>query len=293
MSKVRLITLTLLAMLAFAGNSLLCRLALKQTGIDPASFTTIRLLSGAMMLLTVIKLSNNKSTDKRASKGNWVSAIVLFLYAGCFSFAYVNLDTAIGALPLFGAVQATMISYGVWAGERLKSLQLVGLVLALGGLAALLLPGQSAPSLYDSLLMACAGIAWGVYSLLGKGVSNPTMVTSGNFLRAVCFAFALSAIMWGDISLNRAGFWYAVLSGVMASAIGYAIWYTVSPTLSATNAAIVQLSVPVIAALGGIVFLGESISLRLALCSLTILSGIALVIVKKEQTSNDNGGDIN
>lgn len=242
MSKARLITLTSLAMIAFAGNSLLCRLALKHTDIDAASFTTIRLLSGAVMLWVAVRLNGGT----RTGKANWSSAWVLFVYAACFSFAYVSLPTAIGALLLFGAVQATMISYGVWAGERLLALQLVGLMLAFGGLVGLLLPGLSAPPLYESLLMVGAGIAWGVYSLRGKGAGDPTMVTAGNFLRAVPIAVALSALMWNGISLDSAGFWYAVLSGAMASAVGYAIWYTALPALSATNAAIVQLSVPVI-----------------------------------------------
>lgn len=282
MSKARLITLTSLAMIAFAGNSLLCRLALKHTGIDAASFTTIRLLSGAMMLWVAVLMSGRA----RTGEGNWWSAGVLFVYAACFSFAYVSLPTAIGALLLFGAVQATMISYGVWAGERLLKLQLVGLILAFGGLVGLLLPGLSAPPLYESVLMVGAGIAWGVYSLRGKDAGDPTIVTAGNFLRAVPIAAGLSAFMWNDISLNNAGFWYAVSSGAMASAVGYAIWYTALPALSATNAAIVQLSVPVIAALGGSIFLGETISLRLTLASAAILGGIALVILEKKRTNN-------
>lgn len=282
MSKARLITLTSLAMIAFAGNSLLCRLALKHTGIDAASFTTIRLLSGAMMLWVAVLMSGRA----RTGEGNWWSAGVLFVYAACFSFAYVSLPTAIGALLLFGAVQATMISYGVWAGERLLKLQLVGLILAFGGLVGLLLPGLSAPPLYESVLMVGAGIAWGVYSLRGKDAGDPTIVTAGNFLRAVPIAAGLSAFMWNDSSLNNAGFWYAVSSGAMASAVGYAIWYTALPALSATNAAIVQLSVPVIAALGGSIFLGETISLRLTLASAAILGGIALVILEKKRTNN-------
>lgn len=264
-------------MIAFAGNSLFCRFALKHTSIDAASFTTIRLLSGAVTLWVAVRLNVGTLTGK----GNWSSASVLFVYAACFSFAYVNLPTAVGALLLFGAVQATMIGYGIWAGERLLRLQLMGLMLAFGGLVVLLLPGLSAPPLYDSLLMVGAGIAWGVYSLRGQGAGDPTMVTAGNFLRAVPIAGALSVLMWRGTSVDHAGFWYAVLSGALASAIGYAIWYTTLPALSATNAATVQLSVPVIAALGGIVFLDEAISLRLAFSCVAILGGIALVILKK------------
>ena len=281
MSKARIILLTSLAMIAFAGNSLLCRLALKHTGIDAASFTTIRLLSGAVMLWMAVRMRGGTHTGK----GSWSSALVLFVYAAGFSFAYVSLPTAIGALLLFGAVQATMISYGVWVGERLLGLRLVGLMLAFGGLVGLLLPGLSAPPLYESLLMLGAGVAWGVYSLRGKGAGDPTMVTAGNFLRAVPITAALSVLMWNGISLDNAGFWYAVSSGALASGIGYAIWYTALPALSATNAAIVQLSVPVIAALGGIVFLGETISPRIALASVAILGGIALVILEKKHAN--------
>ena len=169
--------------------------------------------------------------------------------------------------------------------ERLRGLQLVGFMLALGGLIGLLLPGLSAPPLYGSVLMLSAGVAWGVYSLRGKGAGDPTKVTAGNFLRAVPFAAALSLIMLNGTSLDNAGFWYAVSSGALASGIGYAIWYTALPALKATNAATVQLSVPVIAALGGIVFLGEPITLRLVLASVAILGGIALVLLEKQRAN--------
>ena len=281
MSYARIGGLTSLAMIAFASNSLLCRVALKYTSIDAASFTTIRLISGAVMLWLVAQMSRGTHTGR----GNWLSAFALFSYAAGFSFAYVSLPAATGALLLFGAVQATMIGYGLWAGERLLRLQRVGLVLALGGLVGLVLPGISAPPLLGSLLMLSAGVAWGVYSLRGKGAGDPTKVTAGNFLLAVPFAAALSILMRNGASLDSAGFWYAVSSGAMASGIGYAIWYKVLPSLRATNAATVQLSVPVIAALGGIVFLGESITLRLVLASLAILGGIALVIIEKQNAT--------
>jgi len=270
--------LTALAMIAFAGNSLLCRAALKHTGIDAASFTTIRLLSGAMMLWLVARTRPGIQTGR----GNWLSALALFAYAAGFSFAYVNLPAASGALLLFGAVQATMIGHGIWAGERLSKAQFVGLVLAFGGLVGLLLPGLSAPPLFGSVLMLGAGVAWGIYSLRGKGAGDPTRVTAGNFLRAVPIAAALSAFMLNRGSLDQAGFWYAVASGAVASGIGYAIWYTALPALKATHAATVQLSVPVIAALGGIVFLDETMTLRLVLASIAILGGIALVILEKQ-----------
>lgn len=279
MSNARAIALTSLAMTAFAGNSLLCRLALKQASMDAASFTTIRLVSGAAVLWLVTRTQRGAP----AGAGNWLSALALFSYAAGFSYAYVSLPAATGALLLFGVVQATMIGHGLWSGERFGRLQLVGLVLAFGGLFGLLLPGLSAPPLEGSLLMLGAGLAWGIYSLRGKGAGNPTRVTAGNFLRAAPLAMALSLFMLGSkgTSLDAAGFCYAVASGALTSGIGYAIWYAALPALKATNAATVQLSVPVIAALGGIVFLGEPITLRLGLASAAILGGIALVVLEK------------
>lgn len=279
MLSLRVIFLTSLAMLAFAGNSLLCRAALLNTRIDAASFTTIRLLSGAILLYLLVRMRHGKQT----AGGNWPSALALFIYAAGFSFAYVSLPAASGALILFGAVQATMISHGMWTGERLRGWQLVGMVCALGGLLGLLLPGLSAPPLYGSILMLSAGIAWGIYSLRGKGAGHPTLATAGNFMRAVAIAATLSLVMLHRVTLDQAGILYAVLSGALASGIGYAIWYSVLPALKATHAATVQLSVPVIAALGGIIFLGESISIRLALASTAILGGIALVIFEKQK----------
>jgi drug/metabolite transporter (DMT)-like permease len=268
-------------MIAFAGNSLLCRAALKHTGIDAASFTTIRLISGALMLWLVVCVRSGTQTGR----GNWLSALALFAYAAGFSFAYVSLPAATGALLLFGAVQATMICHGIWAGERLLRLQLAGLVLALAGLVGLLLPGLSAPPVIGSLLMLGAGVAWGIYSLRGRGAGDSTRVTVGNFLRAVPIAAVLSILMVDRTSLDSAGIGYAVASGALASGIGYAIWYTALPALKAAKAATVQLSVPVIAALGGIVFLGEPLTLRLVLSSVAILGGIALVILEKQHAN--------
>jgi drug/metabolite transporter (DMT)-like permease len=277
MSLVRTVALTSLAMLAFAGNSLLCRIALKHTGIDAASFTTIRLVSGAAMLLLVVRLTRGK----RFEGGNWRSALALFAYAAGFSFAYVSLPAATGALLLFGTVQTTMIGHAIWKGERLRRLQWAGLATAIGGLVALFLPGISTPPLLGSLLMLGAGIAWGIYSLRGKGTGDPIKATAGNFLRAAPIAIALSLLTIHHAAVDAAGLGYAVLSGALASGLGYAIWYSVLPALKATSAATVQLSVPVIAALGGVLFLGESISLRLVLASLAILGGIALMILEK------------
>lgn len=277
MSSLRVVALVALAMLAFAGNSLLCRIALKDTAIDAASFTTLRLLSGAVMLWLLVRLRGGA----RSGAGNWLSALALFAYAAGFSFAYISLPAATGALLLFGAVQATMIGHGLWRGERLRGAQTVGLVLALGGLVGLLLPGLSAPPLFGSAMMLGAGAAWGIYSLRGRGAGDATRVTAGNFLRAVPIAAVLSILMLDKASVDGSGLLYAVASGALASGLGYAIWYTALPALKATTAATVQLSVPVIAALGGILFLGEAITLRLALASLAILGGIGLVILEK------------
>lgn len=282
MPYARIAALTLLAMTAFAGNSLLCRAALKHTNIDAATFTTIRLISGAAMLWLVVRMRSGA----RAGGGNWLSALALFAYAAGFSFAYLSLPAATGALLLFGAVQATMICHGLWTGERLRGLQLVGLMLAFGGLVGLLLPGLSAPPLLGSILMLGAGVAWGIYSLRGKAAGDPTKVTAGNFLRAVPIAAALSVVMLQGVSVDTAGVGYAVLSGALASGMGYAIWYTALPALKATSAATVQLSVPLIAATGGVVFLGEPISLRLALASVAVLGGIALVILERRNVDS-------
>lgn len=279
LSSVRILLLTALAMLAFAGNSLLCRLALKHTSIDATSFTTLRLLSGALMLALLVRGSGRPV----AAGGNWRSALALFGYAAGFSLAYVSLSAATGALLLFGAVQATMIAYGLWQGERLRRLQWLGFVLALGGLVGLMLPGLAAPPLGSALLMLGAGAAWGIYSLRGKGAGDPTQVTAGNFLRTVPMAAALSLLMWPQRVPDAAGAGYAVLSGALASGIGYALWYRVLPAMKATQAATVQLSVPVLAALGGLFFLGESLSWRMVLASIAILGGIALVILEKKR----------
>jgi drug/metabolite transporter (DMT)-like permease len=290
MSRLRLMVLVTLAMLAFAGNSLLCRMALKHTAIDAASFTAIRLLSGACMLWLVVRLTRVAAAPKlkgRPVPGNWLSAGALFVYAAGFSLAYVSMSAATGALLLFGSVQATMIGYGVWRGERLRKLQWVGIALALAGLVVLMLPGLAAPSPLASLSMMSAGAAWGVYSLRGKAATNPwlnspTEVTAGNFLRTVPMALALSLLMADKRMPDPAGMGYAVVSGALASALGYAIWYQALPALKATQAATVQLSVPVIAALGGVLLIGETVTGPLVLASIAILGGIALVIVQKK-----------
>ncbi len=284
MSRLRIVALTGLAMLAFAGNSLLCRAALDRTLIDAAGFTTIRLLSGAVVLWMIVHLRPVAVLATVSGRGRWLSAFALFAYAAGFSFAYVSLSAATGALLLFGAVQATMIAYGVWRGERMTPLQSVGLMLALGGLVALLLPGLSAPEPKAAAMMLVAGMAWGVYSLRGKGAGDPTAVTAGNFLRAALFSVVLSLamsthIVWDVTGWDVTGISYAIASGALTSGVGYALWYTVLPELKSTHAATVQLSVPVIAALGAVVLLGEAMTLRLMLATLAIIGGIALVVL--------------
>ena len=266
-------------MTAFAGNSLLCRLALKQTSIDAASFTFIRILSGAIALWLIVNM--RKGTRRQA--GSWPSALALFAYAAAFSFAYISLSAGTGALLLFGAVQATMIIWGLRKGERLSMRQCVGLAFALGGLVVLLFPGLSAPPVGGSILMLGAGIAWGIYSLRGKTAGDPASATAGNFLRAVPLAAVLSIALLPWARLDSAGIGYAILSGAIASGVGYAIWYTALPGLKAASAATVQLSVPVLAAVGGIIFLGESITLRFLFASVAVLGGIALVVIEKRR----------
>ena len=264
-------------MVAFACNSLLCRLALKHTSIDAATFTAVRIATGALMLWVIVRAQGGAKTGS----GNWLSALALFVYAAGFSFAYVSLPASTGALLLFGAVQATMIGRGLWLGERLRNWQVIGFVLALGGLLGLFLPGVSAPPLFGSMLMLSAGIAWGIYSLRGRGAGDPTRVTAGNFLRAVPIAVGLIVLMHDSSTFDAAGLLYAVASGAVASGIGYAIWYTALPALKATSAAAVQLSVPVITAVAGMIFLDEALTVRFLLASLAILGGIALVIVER------------
>jgi len=270
----------MLTMVAFAGNSLLCRLALAHTEIDPASFTTVRLVSGALMLWLIVRIRHGRFHGE----GSWPSALALFAYAAGFSFAYVSLPAAVGALLLFGAVQATMIGHGLLTGERLRGMRLFGVVLALGGMVGLLLPGLSAPPLLGSVLMLIAGVAWGIYSLRGAGTGDAISKTAGNFIRSVPVTLLLSILLVGDAQWDHAGLWYAIASGALASGLGYAVWYTVLPALKSTTAATVQLSVPVIAAIGGIVFLGEPLTARLLITSGAILGGIALVVTYRRQT---------
>jgi drug/metabolite transporter (DMT)-like permease len=277
MLSIRLLSLTVLALLAFAGNSLLCRAALQHTPIDAASFTAIRLLSGALTLWLLAQLTRRDASGR----GSWPSALALFAYAAAFSFAYVSLSAGTGALLLFGSVQTGMIGWGLYKGERFSSLQWAGLALAIAGLVGLLLPGLSAPPLGAAALMIIAGLAWAVYSLRGKAAGDPLRVTAGNFVRTVPVALVMSLLFMGRAQVDTAGALYAMASGAITSGIGYAIWYTALPHLKATSAATLQLSVPVIAAAGGIVWLGEPLTQRFVLTAAAILGGIALVIRSK------------
>ena len=274
--NMRTYLLTTLTMLAFAGNSLICRQALVSGSIDPASFTAIRLSSGALTLCLIMLLR------RRRLQGSWLSALALLAYAACFSFAYLGLSAATGALLLFAAVQVSMIGYGIARGERLRGQRLAGFCLAAAGLLCLLLPGLSQPPLFSSMLMLAAGVAWGVYSLRGRAAGDPAAATAGNFLRAALPATAAAVLLLPQLSADATGLGWAVLSGALASGLGYVIWYAALRGLQASEAATVQLSVPVLAALGGVLLLGEALSLRLALTSVVILVGIALVVSGKQ-----------
>ena len=264
-------------MLAFAGNSLLCRAALRGTSIDAATFVAIRIVAGAITLWLIVRVR----AGPRPLAGSWASAAALVGYAVFFSFAYLELTAATGALLLFGAVQASMVGHGIVKGERVLGWRLAGLALALGGLAGLLLPGLAAPSPQHAAMMVAAGVAWGVYSLRGRGAGHPTEVTAGNFVRAVPMVGALWVAAFPWASMDPVGAAFAVASGALTSGVGYAIWYTALKGLQATTAATVQLSVPAITAFGGVLMLGETLTARLMLCSVAILGGIALVILRK------------
>jgi drug/metabolite transporter (DMT)-like permease len=285
---------TALAMLAFAANSLLCRLALSEPVIDPASFTTIRLVSGAIALTLLVYIPRTSSVRPSqafadlAKAGSWLAAAALFGYAIAFSFAYLSLNASTGALILFSAVQCTMIGTGIARREYLAPLQIVGAIVAFAGLLYLLAPGLDAPDPVGAMLMGLAGIAWGIYSLKGRSATrrafDPTTVTAGNFLKSVPFAVALILLYALWLELSVLGVLLAVVSGAITSGLGYAIWYTALKGLAGSEAAIVQLTVPVIAALGGIALLDEPLSLRLVLASVAILGGVALVLTARRGT---------
>ena len=279
-SRLRTISYTTLALIAFAANSVLCRIALREATIDAATFSTIRLAAGATTLLLVVAWTQNAALQVR---GSWMSAGMLFLYAVPFAFAYIKLSTGTGALILFGCVQVTMMIAGVWSGERPHRLQWFGIAAALTGLVYLVLPGLAAPPFASAALMALAGFAWGVYSLRGRGADNPLAQTTSNFVRSVPLVLAVSVIALPRFHLEWKGALLAIASGAVASGLGYAVWYAALRGLSATRAAVVQLAVPVLAALGGVIFLAETISPRLVLSALMVLGGIGLALVGREK----------
>ena len=270
---------TSLALVAFAFNSILCRLALRNGAIDPAGFTSVRLISGAVVLITLSYFFSKGSSGKR---GNWLSAFFLFAYAICFSFAYTSLTAGTGALILFGCVQLTMIAAALFKGERPGALEWIGLAAALGGLVYLVFPGLSSPPPVSSALMAGAGIAWGFYTLRGKGSGDPLADTTGNFIRSVPMVILISIPIISQMHLSGRGVLLAILSGAVASGVGYTIWYAALKHITATRAAIVQLSVPVIAAIGGVLFLAETATTRLWIAGALILGGIALTIMGRK-----------
>ncbi|HST29479.1 MAG TPA: DMT family transporter, partial [Chthoniobacterales bacterium] len=278
--------------IAFATNSLLCRAALKQTSIDPASFSFVRIFSGAVALWIVLTIRSSflspVTRHSSLASGSWPSAIALFVYAAGFSFAYVDLSAGIGALLLFGAVQATMILWGFYKGERLDVFQALGLVVALAGLIVLVFPGIAAPPLIGSIFILAAGIAWGVYSLRGRIAADAVTATTGNFLGAVPFALLISLITLTKMRFDWLGTLYAVASGAITSGLGYVIWYAALSGLKATSAATVQLSVPILTATGGILLLHEPITIRYLIASIAVLGGIFLVTIEKSRTKDQH-----
>ena len=271
--------LTVLTLISFAANSLLCRMALQGQLIDPVSFTAIRLVSGALALNLISRLVE-ESKGPQEKSGSWMSSFALFAYAIAFSLAYVSLSAGMGALILFGAVQVTMIGVSLYAGEKLRLVQWIGFVLAMSGLFYLVAPGLAAPDPLGALLMFVAGISWGVYSLRGKGVSTPVAMTAANFAAATPWAILASLLALSSAKWQLQGVLLAIISGVLTSGLGYVLWYRALRGLTRTQASIVQLLVPVLAGFGGILFLAEQLSFRLIAASTFILGGVALAITK-------------
>ena len=275
---------TCFALIAFAGNSILCRYALKGDEIDATSFTVLRLLSGAVLLITLVAFKSKQRINWTG--GSWLTSFALFLYAITFSYAYISLNTGVGALILFGAVQVTMVLMSLIKGKMLTISEWFGLIIAFSGLAYLLLPSASAPSLHGFLLMLISGVAWGFYTLAGKGAGNPLLQTANNFLRTIPFIFILAilfAVFKSDnliITVN--GTLLAITSGAVTSGLGYALWYQALNGLSITQAAILQLTVPIIAAFGGILFLAEEITMQLIISALLVLGGIFVSLISKK-----------
>lgn len=277
-NTIQSVLLTIITMMAFAANSLLCRQALGEGLIDAATFTTVRVLSGAVMLCLIVVI---RQRPRRPSTANWRSASMLFTYMIFFSFAYLSLGAGTGALILFGSVQLTMFIFALRHGERFSFLSWIGLSMAVFGLIYLVSPGVTAPNISGAIHMAIAGVAWGIYSLLGRGAVDPLEATARNFVYSVPLVLVVSLVFMDDFSSTSNGLILAMASGAIASGCGYVIWYAVLPTLTATRAATVQLSVPAIAAFGGVVMLSEALTLRLLLASVVTLGGVAIVLAQR------------
>ena len=263
-----------LAMLAFAGNSVLCRLALAETQIDAVSFTVLRIISGALLLWALLA----RRKRSRAKAGNWAGALALTVYAAAFSFAYIQLDTGVGALLLFGAVQLSMLLFGLLRGERLGAAATAGLILAMAGVVALLLPGSSAPPLMSSLVMLLSGLAWGAYSLLGRSTRDPLASTADNFLRSIPLVLLAALPFLDQVHWDTTGALLAVLSGAVTSGLGYAIWYSALRGLGSIQAASIQLSVPILAAAAGMLLFSEPLTPRVLIAAAAVLGGLTLVL---------------
>ena len=276
--------LTALALTAFAANSVLTRMALAEPIIDASSFTLIRLLSGSIVLMLILAFRLRKQSAP--TKGSWLSSLMLFVYALGFSFAYLMLETGTGALILFGMVQITMVVASLIKGQRLARLEWLGIGTAFAGFVYLVWPEVSTPSISGVVLMSIAGIAWGVYTLRGRTSQAPLADTAYNFTRTLPFLLLLGLFSIGQFELSTQGIMLAVLSGAIASGLGYTLWYSVLTHLSATQAGVLQLLVPVIAALGGILFVSEPLTLRFVVASLLILGGIYLVIQARTKTAS-------
>lgn len=282
-SALKTILFTLLALIAFAANSVICRAALKDKLIDPGAFTVIRLVSGATVLLLLVYFRHYKKNAKR-SKGSWISAFMLFMYATAFSFAYVSIDTATGALIAFGAVQITMIAYALLKGYKMQGSEWFGMLLAFLGFVYLMLPGAQAPPLLGAIIMTISGIGWGMYSVLGKNSKNPLEDTAYNFLRSIPFLLFILYFLIHEQNYSVQGILLALLSGIVTSGLGYTIWYMALRGLKTVQASVVQLFVPVLAGIGGFLFLNEIISIRLWISALLILGGILLLNIKKRHS---------
>lgn len=284
-SLIKAISNTSIALIAFAANSVLCRLALDNEAIDAASFTAIRLFSGTIILFIIIGISKRikqpiiQNKKEPSSKGSWFGSILLFTYAITFSYAYILLDTGTGALILFGAVQITIVILSFISGTRLKPLEWLGMTIAFIGFIYLILPSITTPSATGFVLMAISGIAWGMYTLQGHSSKNPLTDTAFNFLRTIPLIIIIIITSLNTLTYTSEGIILALLSGGVASGIGYTIWYMALRDLSSLQAAVLQLLVPILSAFAGVIFISEIITAHFIISSIMVLGGILLVIL--------------